>query len=472
MRASGLVLVAVLAVFSAACSQQSSTETPPLSPDASVPSGPSLGVSSPQSIRIQSTAGRIALAQIFDYFPTTGTGMTSTQIEQDSSRYDIVWGSFYPNPWRWSNPATLASRYYIPEEDNVIISQHSLSWWKTNHPDWMLYACDPNGNPTMEYAYTPGVGFADVVLDIHNPAVVDYQIRQSLAPYAIAHNYNALAIDQVIFKNILIGGNPKLGQSKIPGYYGCGIYQNGTFVRRYTSPTDPQFTADILNWVKTLRSILTSDPVIAPHHLALFVNHPQGSLSNTNEQQLFANVDAIIDESGFSDYGTYQAQNKAAIFYSKVAYMKYLQAHNVPPIIIDKYAQDGATVTSNHVEYSIATYLMGNEQSAHLFVVGGNGAGYGYGAEQWHSEYNTKIGLPCAEMYGGASYDVSNPQIYYRRFAGGISIVNSGSLPRTYEYATLPPGHTYTDIEGRPVTNPLAVNSNDAYVLTTTNGCT
>jgi hypothetical protein len=74
-------------------------------------------------------------------------------------------------------------------------------------------------------------------------------------------------------------------------------------------------------------------------------------------------------------------------------------------------------------------------------------------------------------MYGGASYDVNNPQMYYRRFAGGLVVVNSGSLPRASETATLPANHTYTDIEGRAVTNPLTVNSNDSYVMTTTNGC-
>lgn len=469
MRVVRIAIITALTFALAACAHQSGDGTPPLATGAgSVQTSPG---SMPASIRIRSTAGRIGLAQIFDYFPSTGTQMTATQIQQDASRYDMVWGSFTPNPWRYGSSSVSVSRYYIPEEDNTLISGHSLTWWKANHPDWMLYACDANGNPTQQYAYTPGVGFADVVLDIHNPAVVDYQIRQSLAPYAIAHNYTSLAIDEIVFKNFLVGGNPKLGQSIISGYYGCGVYQNGSFVRRYTGPNDPQFVTDILNWVKTARNILTTDPTISPKHLALFVNHPQGSTSNANEQQLYANVDGIIDESGFADYGAYQQQSKAGIFLSKVNYMKYLQAHNVTPIIIDKFAQDAATVTSNQLEYSIGTYLMGNEQSADLYVVGNNGKGYGYGAEQWHPEYATAMGAPCGEMYGGASYDSANPQIYYRRFAGGLVVVNSGSLPRASETATLPANHTYADIEGRPSPNTLTVNSNDAYVMTTTNGC-
>lgn len=424
---------------------------------------------SPVPGRIRNTTGRIGLAQIFDYFPTTGTQMTTSQIDADATRYDMVWGSFTPNPWRTSR-YTLPSRYYIPQEDSYLISAHSLSWWQANHPDWILYACDPSGNPTTQIAYNPGVGFPDVPLDMHNPAVLNYQITQSLLPYAINHNYTAVAIDQVIFQNIMVGGNPELGQKVIAGYYGCGVYQNGTFVRRYTGPKDPQYTADLLNWIATLRSTIKTQ--FASRNPAIFVNHPAGSLSDPNELQLISNIDGNINEVGFSDYGNYQQQSKAPIFLSTVNYMRYLQSKGVASIIIDKFQPDGATVTTNHLEYSIATYLTGNEGLADLFVVGSNGQGYGYGAEQWHQEYTTQMGAPCGPFYGGPAYDKNNPQIYYRRFAHGMVIVNSGSLPVTSEKATYPSYLPWTELEKRPLANPLSVASNDAYVLLTTgNGC-
>jgi hypothetical protein len=50
-------------------------------------------------------------------------------------------------------------------------------------------------------------------------------------------------------------------------------------------------------------------------------------------------------------------------------------------------------------------------------------------------------------------------------------VVNSGSLTRPSEIAHLPTNHVYQDVFGRVVTNPLIVNSADAYVMTTTNGC-
>lgn len=397
--------------------------------------------------------------------------MTTAQITADANRYDAVWGSFNPAPWRSANPSALVGRYYIPEEDNMLISGHDINWWLANHPDWILYACDSNGNPTKDYAYTPGDGFADVPLDMHNPAVVQYQQQQSLLPYAVANNYNALSIDEVIFRDIMEGGNPKLGQTVKTGEYGCGIYQGSTFVKRYTGPTDPQWTVDLLNWIKTLRTTLKTNPTYAPKNIALMVNHPVGSTTDPNENTLISNIDVVLDETGFSDYGNYQGQQYSRLFAATVQYMQWAQSHAVGIVIIDKFAADTYTVTPLQLEYSMATYAMGDQRGADLFVVGNNGPGYGYGAEQYYSQYATTLGSPCGPYYGGASYDPSNPAIYYRRYVRGMVVVNSGSLPQASETATLL-NHTYKDIFGRAVTNPLTVNSNDAYVLTTTsNGC-
>ncbi|HET9029226.1 MAG TPA: hypothetical protein VFN49_03545, partial [Candidatus Aquilonibacter sp.] len=251
------------------------------------------------------------------------------------------------------------------------------------------------------------------------------------------------------------------------GYYGCGIYQSGKFVRRYTGRTDPAWTTDTVAWVKAARSILKTDTVIAPYNLKLIVNHPAANVANANEQAILQNVDADLNETGYSDYGAYQQSTKAGLFKVTTDWVIYAQAHGTAPLIVDKFDQTTA-ITSKQLEYSIATYLMGHQGTARLFVGNSNG----YGIEQYHGEYATNYGAPCGAYYGGAAYDSTNPQIYYRRFANAVIVVNSGSLPtRTSELAHLPTGHTYKDLEGRAVTNPLTVASNDAYVLLTTNGC-
>ncbi|MBC5826070.1 MAG: hypothetical protein GIW99_00005 [Candidatus Eremiobacteraeota bacterium] len=151
--------------------------------------------------------------------------------------------------------------------------------------------------------------------------------------------------------------------------------------------------------------------------------------------------------------------------------MIYAQRHGVSVLVVDKFAKDSLAVSPLHLEYSIATYLMANEQGAALFVTPDNGPGSGYGMEQYHAEYKSALGAPCADYYGGSGYDSKNPDIYYRRFNGGLVVVNSGSRSKTSELASLPSGHKYTDIDGRPLTNPLSVNANDAYVLLAPNGC-
>jgi hypothetical protein len=421
--------------------------------------------------RIRSTFGRIGLFQAFDAAPFSNpiATMSPARILQDAHRYDTVWGATQPSAWNTGNPGMLVSRYFILEDDRIAISGHTLAWWQTSHPDWILYTCDPNGNPTRQIAYAYSK-YPEVPLDFHNPAVVDYQIRQLMAPNAIANGYSSLSADQVIFNDFMVGGNPTLGQTILPGYYACGIWEGTSFVRRYSGKNDPAWTADIIAWLKSARNILSTDPSISPYHLALIVNHPIGSTASVDEQQLLATVDATLDEAGFSNYGNYQAANDAGLFKSTVSYMRYAQKVGVAVMIFDKFSQDTTTIPPLHLEYSIATYLMGNEQAADLYVSPNNNPGTD-GAEQYHPEYQTQIGSPCGEYYGGPSYDPSSPQIFYRKFSSALIIVNSGSLPRTSETAHLPLGHAYTDLEGRAIGNPLVVNSNDARVLLTSNGC-
>jgi hypothetical protein len=109
-------------------------------------------------------------------------------------------------------------------------------------------------------------------------------------------------------------------------------------------------------------------------------------------------------------------------------------------------------------DYSVATYLMGNEQSAAAFI-----SQHSYGIEVWRPEYGYSVGAPCGEYYSGGG------SVYLRRFANAIVAVNASAS--STQYAHLPTGHAYTDLEGRGWRNPLPLAPNDGYVLKTTNGC-
>lgn len=397
------------------------------------------------------TTGRVGLFQEFD------RAMTPAQIQSDASRYDGVWGASQAQPWLSVHPGMVVARYFIPQEDRSVLSGHDLAWWQANHPDWILYACDASDRPTHDLAYWAGVDRPDVPLDFHNPDVVDYQVRVLNGASAIANGHNALAIDQIVFEDAMVGGNPNFGQTVKPGEYACGIWKGSTFVRRYSGVHDPAWTADMVAFVKTARQIVTADPGLAPQHLKIIINHPLGSLSDPSEQALFANVDAVLDEAGYTHGGEYTSPAFANLFRGTTDYLRYAQSHGIAVYIIDQFG--AADITPQQREYAVAAYFMADEGHAYMYMSPSTG-----GAEHNYPEYDANLGTPCGAYYGG-------PNIYYRKFSGGLVVLNSGSLPAASESAALPGGHTYSDIDGRKISNPLSVASNDGYVLLTSNGC-
>jgi hypothetical protein len=415
---------------------------------------PAPAVSQPAaSAFMPSSWGKISAFQIFD--DTQSGYVPQADASAHGYRYSAVWGSRtnIGTSWLDSNP-TLQTSYYNALETDESPSGwgsigHSLSWWQANHPDWILYACNSSGVPQNTPAWVPGL--PNVPLDIHNPAVANYQIHL-MAGYAHSLGYHALAIDEATFWQADAGAGA--------GSYGCGIRQNGQWVQRYNGVMDPNWATDVVAWVKQAHTILATDPTIAPYHLKLIVNHPANQLT-ANETALLGNVDAVLDETGYTDFGGGKS-GSASSFVMRTDWARYAQQHGIAVLMNAGWGSQA--VGAYQLDYSVATYLMGNEQAESLYV------GQTYGTEQWHSQYQTQVGAPCGEYYGGAGVDPSNPSIYYRRFANAIVVVNGGSGSSS-EVAHLPSGHTYTDLMGRPVSNPLTVTSNDGYVLLTSNGC-
>lgn len=403
---------------------------------------------------MSSSWGKVSAFQIFD--ETYAGTIYSAQAQTDGPKYVHVWGTRVgmAGSWRAKNPSMQAA-YYIPQETDANSQAwgyqgHTLSWWQSNHPDWILYACDANNNPTHTPAIIPGLP-TNVPLDIHNPAVVDYQIRQVAAPFAYKNGYNALAIDEVAFWNSTLNGAGS-------GYYGCGIWQNGTFVRRYNNPnSDANWTADTVAWVKAAHNILKNDPVVSAYHLKLIINHPAGNISDVNQQTILTNTDAVLNETGYSSYGNYSHSN--GLLKTTIDWTRWAQQHGTAVLTNDTWTSETA-LTASQREYTVASYLLSNEQASAIYT-----SPYGkYGVEFYLTEYTKNYGAPC-----GAYYGVSGTAVYARKFANAFVAVNSSTT--SAQVVTLPSGHTYTDIEGRAVSNPLTIPANDSFVLMTTSGC-
>lgn len=393
--------------------------------------------------------------------------MTTAQIDSEAPHYDSIWGSFSAGTWDGAHPGMIVSRYEIPNDDENMISGHDLAWWQANHPDWVLYACDAGGNPTKDVPWAE-TGFADVPLDIHNPDVVNYQAHL-LGNYMIANGYNTLAADNITFVNYLEAPNPVLGEGSVQkNWYACGVYQNGSFVRRYGSAgssdfdqPDPAWISDLINWLAQTQQIFATDATLAPHHLHIIVNHPVlDSSPNANEQSMLNYIDGMVDENGYTHYGTLLSGNN---FAGTLNWAEYLQAHHKAAFITDYFctgsgcSSDVSSLTAQQVDWALSSYAIGNEGGEDLYTSPHGGSLYSY-----RPEYSTSYGAPCS------SYTMLSSFVYERKFQGALVVVNaSGS---SYNL-TLPAGHTYHDIEGRTVSNPLVLSGTDGYVLLTSNGC-
>lgn len=430
------------------------TATPTVKPTVAPTAAP-LATLAPSSTSPAATAfmpsswGKISAFQVFD--DTSNGYITQAAASADGYRYSAVWGSRnnIGTSWNDSN-AGLQTGYYNALETDPSYKiwgaiGHDLTWWNANHPDWVLYACTSTGGVTTTPAWVPALNTA-IPLDVHNPDVVAYQVR-TMANYAHKMGYHALAIDEATFWQADAGAGT--------GSYGCGIYQNGSFVKRYSGVNDPNWAADVVQWVKIAHSMLTTDPTISTYHLKLLVNHPAGSISNANEIALLANIDADLDETGYVDYGRPTKQGVTA-FSRRTQWATYAQQHGVAVLMNANW--EGVTVGAPQLDFSVASYLMGNEQAESLFAAPQSR----FGLENWHSQYNANIGAPCGTFYA----DSTSTGVFYRRFANAVVAANASTATLTMH---LPTGHSYTDLFGRALSTTIAPG--DGYVLMTTNGC-
>ena len=436
---------------------------------------------------LPNTNGRFGLTQILDWNGITGNGevkLTPSQIAQEAPHYDSVWGAFDPADWNAAHPGMLLSRYYLPNEDSYAISGRTLANWQQSNPSWVLYGCDQNNNPTQDLAWY-GTYFHDVPLNIDNSQVVSYQLG-SLVPFLQKNQYNMLAIDNVIFVNYGESPNPDLGEgSPQPHWYGCGVY-NGpgftNFQQVYKGGldfADPTWIADMQNWVAQAHNALGA----AGMHV--MINHPLfDATPSPDEYQVLQNVDALVDENGFTHYDNYETPNNnynvLALFTETLSWMEWAQSHGKAILLTDYYCQDGVNahggncsgnnppaLNAQQADWALSTYSLGNNGGADVYISPGGGAVFSY-----RPEYSTSLGPPCSNIYSTAG------GLYYRKFQNALVIVNpqqtgGGSPGQTLSFP-LPTGHSYTDIEGRPVPNPpgpLSLTAPDGYVLLTTNGC-
>jgi hypothetical protein len=328
-----------------------------------------------------------------------------------------------------------------------------LTWWQLKHPDWILYECDKR-----TVAYVPGL--PEVPLDISNPSVAAYQATV-LGGYAELSGYNGLGADIVDLTNNT--GHAKYGAG------GCGVWNilHTVWKQKFSGQfVDSKWSSAVVSWATTAQRLLHQ----YPRRLALAVNTPpgayaapvQGKGGDPTMRALFDHIDVELDEAGFALWGQY-ADNATLV--NVVGWMEYAQSQGKAFFVADNWNQQKDAPSIHQLDYSLATYMMGKEQAAALYV----GKNVMYGKENFYQQYRTDIGKGCSPMYGGPNdRHYLGERIYLRKYTNALAIANVS--PRDTYRITLPK-YTYTNIEGGLIRSPLTVSPNTGYVLLTTNGC-
>jgi hypothetical protein len=335
---------------------------------------------------LPASGGSIHLIQMFDY------DIAPNQITPQRARpIDLVWGAD-PTPvklqaWRRANPGIVLSFYLSFGRDS---QQHPLSYWQQTHPDWVLYQCD---RKTPAYLNQQ----AAVPLDFSNPQVQQWQLA-TFGGQAERLGYDALAVDDVNVQNE--GG-------------ACGHYQGRRWVPLYSGAvSDSGWRQQMVLWLSTMQQRLHR----LPHPLALVcLLHMLGGPSDQVALgQLLNSVDALVLADGFSSVNSGQA------WLDYIRFMEQVQQKHKAIYIVNQFTPPlhQYVLASQQVQWALASYLMGQETRAGLFI----GKPQQFGQYLYYPSYGAEVGAPLGQMYsvavgrGGA--------VYLRDFSQGESLVN------------------------------------------------
>lgn len=349
-------------------------------------------------------------------------------LKKWAPRFDFVWQANVDTYHILrNNNAHMFLTYYMPysvangnfRRNN---GNHSLAYWKSAHPDWILYKCD---RVTPAYLYNDNL----VPFDFTNPAVIAWQMQKYVIP-AMNYGYDGIAADNIDFGN---------------WYQGCGIYRNGQWVQLYTGQaSDPNWQAGVLNWLTQMHNALSK----LKRPLALIPNlAPSGlPLDGSIIQQVVRLTDGLLDEGGFTTWGAkYLSDND---WVQRVLFMEYVQQQNKPYYLVNSFS----SLNRAAMQWSLSSYLMGKEASAEIFT----STIQGYGNVNWFQEYNAAIGVPNGAMY-------QSQNIYWRAYSKGL-VLNNPSAKSTYQ-VTLDPNVHYVDLYGNPVGPTLSLAPTSGIVL-------
>jgi hypothetical protein len=297
-----------------------------------------------------------------------------------------------------------------------------LSWYKTNHPDWILYKADQTTVP---------IAFGDNLapLDFTNPAVQQYIVSTWTNP-AIAGGFTGIGFDNDLGINYL----------NAAGHYST----SGTWVPLYSGASYDQTYANA-------QATAFQQIVNAVHsaHPSVTVGVNQGNDCTLTQSIMTAGsqyADDTTDEMGFTDGNSYITQNGNSYcpngeWLGVAQWDQHLGRDlgeglfivNQETYPITAYLTDTNSQARFDLQWNLANYLL--VKYSHTYFWWGQSQVYGYTPVPQHEITTAQaIGSPTDDFYASQS-------VYMRDFTGGLSVVNP-SASTSYTITLIAPATT------------------------------
>jgi hypothetical protein len=338
--------------------------------------------------------------------PTTGSWG-----QRGYSNCLFVWGV---NPaqlgaWRANQPEAVLS-HYVPFARDA--SLRNLSWWKANHPSFILYQCDKK---------TPAFEFKDVnmPLDISNPDVVRWQLSGADNEYS-AEKIAAAGYDAIAFDNYwTIRHMGAIGP--------CGVWKGGQWVQLFKTSSDPKIDEVQVTWIKNMFKGLQTIKTSRGRRLLLVPNYGVGgSTDPRTDAQVLAignHSDGALSECGFTGCGSHLSSD--GVWVNKVRFMLNMQAGGkayMETVYWDVHPQPSTSTykvvaNASTVEFVVSSFLMGKQQAAAIWAI-----------HQFNlSQFTAPVGHPLGDMRLVGKTKDGYGQYAERKFANAFVIVNHRS---------------------------------------------
>lgn len=355
---------------------------------------------------------------------------------------DYVWGSSQ------ATGAAAVHGYYMPWSQAVKTtvqgSYAPLSWFQTNHPDWLLYtnATDTSGNHTTLAQYTFDATNPQPI-DYTNPACQDWVAQTGIIP-AIQAGYSGISWDD----------NPSYNVYNAAGHYDL----NHNWVAQYTGSVNDS------TWASAQATALTQ--IIAKVHAVTpnaWFTINNGYFNGTNQYSVDPSiwaicttapgVNAMFDESGFSA-GTSGARYTGTVWSDKISTLaRIAQTQGVVICSQLSYIMTANLTDSNataraDMQWHMANYFLIKGPATYFFCNEANYYGYNV---QPQTEFTAVANIGSAVIASGQTTDAyyASQGVSMRSFTGGLAIVNPDA---STAYTLTFPAGTYKDLYGTAIT--------------------